>query len=123
MAKDEKKPQDTVKPEDTVTGAETPDPKVQLRVDESQVHTAYSSTTRLSGTAEEITIDFAQGIRPAGNNQAVLKIDTRVILSPWAAKRLALALGQTVQRYEQAYGILEVDPRKRAQNASTTQAS
>lgn len=87
--------------------------QVRLGIDESSVETYYSSITRISGTAEEILVDFSQGIRPTGQNAAVLKVDARVTLSPWAAKRLALALGQTIQRYEQSYGVLEVDPRKR----------
>lgn len=106
---------------ETVT---TPDGQNQVRlgIDESSVESFYSSITRISGTAEEILIDFSQGIRPTGQNAAVLKVDARVTLSPWAAKRLALALGQTIQRYEQTYGLLEVDPRKR-QSGSTTTAS
>ena len=50
----------------------------------------------------------------------MLKIDSRVVLTPWAAKRLAIALGQTVQRYEQAYGVIEIDPRRRLQGGTTT---
>ena len=90
--------------------------RTQLHVDDSNAHTFYSSTSRISGSAEEIIIDFSQGMRPGNRpNTAVLKIDGRAILSPWAAKRLALALNQTVQRYEQAYGALEIDPRRRQQ--------
>ncbi len=87
----------------------------QLRIDDAQASHGYASICRVAGTAEEITVDFAQGIRPGGqSNVAVLKIDHRVTMSPWAAKRLALALGQAIQRFEQVYGELEIDPRKRA---------
>lgn len=105
----------------TVTAPEPQQPQTQLRIDESKAAVTYSSTSRLSGTAEEITIDFSQGIKPGPQpNTAVLQIDSKVILSPWAAKRLALALNQTIQRYEEAYGALEIDPRKRQQGATTT---
>ncbi|MBI1372471.1 MAG: DUF3467 domain-containing protein [Phycisphaera sp.] len=111
---------------DTVSAPaeQTPPRGAQLRLDESNVQCFYSSTTRLSGSAEEITIDFAQGIRPVGPNAAVLKIDARVVMSPWGAKRLVQALEQTVARYEQAYGVLETDPRKRIreQPGATTSA-
>ena len=103
---------------ETVTAAEQP-PQQQLRIDEANVQTFFSSTSRIWGTAEEIILDFSQGVRPTGQrNVAVLKIDSRVVLTPWAAKRLAIALGQTVQRYEQAYGVIEIDPRRRAQGAA-----
>ncbi len=117
-----KKEEQTNETNETVTAPEQQQPQTQLRIDDAGAVTNYSSTSRIWGSAEEIIIDFSQGIRPAGPNVAVLKIDSRVILSPYAAKRLALALGQTVQRYEQAYGTIEIDPRKR-QRSSTTQAS
>jgi len=91
----------------------TENQQVQLDIDDSDTHVSYSSTVRVWGTAEEINLDFAGPIRPAGGQRATLTIDNRVILNPYAAKRLALALGQAVQRYEQAYGELELDPRKR----------
>lgn len=97
---------------ETVTHAEPP--QAQLRIEDSTAVTTYSTTAQIAGSAEEIILGFSQGVRPTNQpNVAVLKIDTRVILSPYAAKRLALALGQTVQRYEQAYGVIEIDPRKR----------
>ncbi len=89
------------------------DQQVQLQIDDANATTTYSSTVRVSGTAEEINLDFAGPIRPTGPKAATLKIEQRVILNPWAAKRLAVALGQAVQRYEQTYGQLELDPRKR----------
>ena len=86
----------------------------QVRIDEAAMVTHYSATARLHATAEEIIVDFSQGIRPTNQtNVAVMKIDSRIIMSPWAAKRLALSLGQTIQRYEQTYGPIEIDPRKR----------
>ena len=85
----------------------------QLRIDESSTLTHYASLAKINGTAEEFSIDFSQGIRPTGANTATMKIDSRAILSPRAAKRLAISLGQAVQRYEQAYGAIEIDPQKR----------
>ena len=87
--------------------------QVKIEVDDAEVGTSYSSTVRVWGSAEEINLDFAGPLRPTGPKSAKLKIDNRITLSPWAAKRLAMALGQAIGRYEQAYGPLEVDPRKR----------
>lgn len=127
MAKDPKAEQQ----QETVTAPEGQAGQTQLQIDDSNTTVNYSSTSRIWGSAEEIIIDFSQGVRPSGKQGvATLKVDSRVILSPWAAKRLALALGQTIQRYEQTYGILEIDPRKRQQggggqgeSSSTSKAS
>jgi hypothetical protein len=91
-----------------------PAAQVQLQVDDSQAGVVYSTTARVWGSAEEINLDFAGPIRPTGQgNVARLKIDQRVVLNPWAAKRLAIALSQAVTRYEQTYGVLEIDERRR----------
>ena len=99
---------------ETFTSPEPQQAQTQLRIDDTTTTVNYSSTARIWGSAEEIIIDFSQGVRPSSQqNVAVLKIDTRVIMSPWAAKRLAIALGQTIARYEATYGPIETDPRKR----------
>jgi len=86
----------------------------QLQIDDSASPVLYSTTVRVWGSSEEINLDFAGPIRPTqSKNIARLKIDQRVILNPWAAKRLAVALGQAVARYESTYGTLELDERKR----------
>ena len=90
--------------------------QMQLQIDDSQTPVTYSTTVRVWGSAEEINLDFAGPIRPTGPSSARLKIDQRVVLNPWAAKRLALALNQAVVRYEQTYGNLELDARKRMIN-------
>ena len=91
--------------------------RMQLQIDDAQVSVVYSTTARVWGSAEEINLDFAGPIRPASQpNMARLRIDQRIVLNPWAAKRLAIALSQAVTRYEQTYGTLEIDERKRRVN-------
>ncbi len=96
--------------------------QVQIQVDDAQTAVTYSSTVRVWGSAEEVNLDFAGPLRPTGPKSAKLKIDHRVILNPWAAKRLCLAMNQAIARYEKAYGPLEVDPRKRLVNRSDSGA-
>lgn len=87
--------------------------QVQISIDDSSTPVTYSTNVRVSNTAEEMFLDFAGGIRQTSATTAVLKIDERIVMSPWAAKRLALALNDTIARYEQVYGELELDARKR----------
>ena len=88
--------------------------QVQIKVEDDQVPVTYSSTVRVWGSTEEVNLDFAGPLRPSGPKTAKLKIDQRIVMNPWAAKRLCLALHQAIAKYEQTYGPLEVDPRKRA---------
>ncbi len=96
---------------------------VQIQVDDAQTPVTYSSTVRVWGSAEEINLDFAGPLRPTGPKSARLKIDQRMVLNPWAAKRLCLAMNQAIARYEKAYGTLEIDPRKRLANPAAAAAA
>lgn len=88
--------------------------QVQLQIDDANAPMLYSTTVRVWGSSEEINLDFAGPIRPTRQAGTVrLKVDQRVILNPFAAKRLAIALTQAVRRYEQTYGALELDERNR----------
>jgi hypothetical protein len=109
------KGKETTEQNETITAAgDQQRNQMQLQIDDSQTPNLYSTTVRVWGTSEEINLDFAGPIRPTGQqNVARLKIDQRVVLNPWAAKRLAIALGQAVDRFERAYGVLELDERKR----------
>ncbi|MAX22960.1 MAG: hypothetical protein CMJ19_00530 [Phycisphaeraceae bacterium] len=121
MANKEEQQSDTI---ETVAAAnQQPNSKVQLQIDESNTPVTYSTTVRVWGSAEEFNLDFAGPLRPAGQNVARLKIDQRMVLNPWAAKRLAIALGQAVARYEATYGGLELEERKRRVAAPAAQAA
>jgi len=87
--------------------------QLQINIDDSDAPVTYSTLVRVGGSAEELVLDFAGPLRPTSQNTAVMKVDQRIIMSPWAAKRLALALSQAIERYEATYGQLEIDERKR----------
>ena len=113
MAKSKDSETDTI---ETITAAgdQQAQSQIQLQIDDSQTPLLYSTTVRVWGSSEEINLDFAGPIRPGDQPRtARLKIDQRVVLNPWASKRLAVALGQAVGRYEATYGTLELDERKR----------
>jgi hypothetical protein len=103
-------------------GQQAQQAQLQITIDDSATPVIYSANVRVSNTAEEIFLDFAGGLRPTGQNSAVLKVDERVVMNPWAAKRLALALHDTIARYEQTYGELELDARKRVKNTAGLRA-
>lgn len=88
--------------------------RLQLQINDADAPMHYSTTVRVWSTAEEFNLDFAGPIRPTGQSGTVqLKVDNRMILNPFAAKRLAIALGQAVAQYEKRYGTLELDERRR----------
>ena len=89
---------------------------VQVQVDVSKMETIYANFVRLSlsSSTEEVVMDMGlhTGILTPGGMEPIT-LTHRLILNPYVAKRLLGSLAQIVQRHEQAFGALEVDPQKR----------
>lgn len=102
-------------------GADSSQRQVRIRVDERDVKSAYSNAFRTNTTAEEVFVDFGVNLvqpQGQGDNQPaaadmVFQVHQRVILNYYSAKRLAIALGQVVRRYEEQFGEIEMDAAKR----------
>ncbi len=90
----------------------------QVRLDDSEVSAIYANFCRISGTPEELILDFALNNQPSGSMPEVLKLDQRVIMNFYTAKRLLGALHMAVQRHEATFGALETDIRKRVNPAA-----
>ncbi len=86
--------------------------QIQVQIKEDKMNTVYSNVCRVGGTPEELFVDFAVNLQ-SGENTTIMDVNTRVLMNFYAAKRLALALSQAVQRYEQQFGAIELDPRRR----------
>ena len=76
--------------------------------------TTYANVCRIAQTPNEVIVDY--GMNPNFFGQMLdepLKLETRVIMSHDAAKRLCLHLMATIQNYESKYGTIELDVTKR----------
>jgi hypothetical protein len=91
-----------------------PDQPQQPPIDATNLRTSYANVCRIAQTPNEVIIDF--GVNPNFFGQILdepLKLDSRVILSHDAAKRLCIHLTATIQNYEARYGTIELDVAKR----------
>ena len=91
----------------------------QLMYDAS-AHATYSNLCRVTGTPEEVIMDFA--LNPNAFGAVVdepMKIDHRIVMGYEAAKRTALVLLQTIKRHEENFGEIELDPRRRLKGFKT----
>lgn len=89
--------------------------KSQLKIDDANVAAAYANFCRVTGTPEELIVDFGLNPQPMGVPTEPIPINQRIVLNFYTAKRLYHALGMTIQRHEAAFGTLEVDINKRIQ--------
>jgi hypothetical protein len=94
-------------------GRETAPEQVQIPVDESHIVATYANFCRVTGTPEELIVDFGLNKQIDGTAPETIQLNQRIIVNFFTAKRLAAALVMAVQRHEQAFGVLETDVQKR----------
>ena len=92
-------------------GTQTP----TIRWDTTNLKSAYANVCNVTSTREEVVLNF--GINQAwerGAQELKIELTNRLILSPFAAKRLATMLSKLIDEYENRYGKLDVEPAEKA---------
>ena len=87
--------------------------RVQVQIDDSKALALYANFCRVTGTPEELIIDFGLNPQPFGVPTEPIPVTQRIITNFFTAKRMLHALQLTVQRHEATFGILETDVQKR----------
>lgn len=79
--------------------------------DDSRMNTSYSNVCNVLGSREEITLLFgANQAWHSGQKEVKVLLSDRVVLNPYAAKRLSALLERVLKEYETRYGELKVEP-------------
>ena len=73
----------------------------------------YANFCRVTGTPEELILDFGLNSQPYGVPTEPVQVKQRIVTNYYTAKRMLQALHLSVQRHEQAFGVLETDVQKR----------
>jgi uncharacterized protein DUF3467 len=87
--------------------------RVALQIDDKDALANYANFCRVTGTPEELIIDFGLNPQPIGVPTQPIPVTQRIITNFYTAKRMLHALTMTVQRHEATFGVLEIDVQKR----------
>jgi hypothetical protein len=87
--------------------------RMQVEIDDSKVMALYANFCRVTGTPEELIIDFGLNPQPFGIPTHPIPVTQRIITNFYTAKRMLHALQLTIQRHEATFGVLETDVQKR----------
>lgn len=87
--------------------------RISVQIDDTKAVASYANFCRVTGTPEELIIDFGLNPQPMGVPTQPIVITQRIIVNFFTAKRMLHALQLTVQRHEAAFGVLETDVQKR----------
>ena len=97
------------KPEDTAAKADA-QAQTKIKWDDSGMKSSYANVCNVTSTREEVVMLF--GINQAwnrGQKEVTIQLTDRIIISPYAAKRLAALLEGVVKEYEKRFGTLNVE--------------
>ena len=87
--------------------------QVKIRWDDSNMRSVYANVCNVAGTREEIVVMFGmnQAWR-ADQKELTVQLADRIVLSPYAAKRLASLLNNVIKDYESRWGTLDIEARR-----------
>ena len=88
-------------------------PTQTLRWDDSNMTSTYANVCNVSSTREEVTLLFGTNQSwHTGQPELTVQLTDRIILNPFAAKRLTLLLNNIMKEYESRFGVLQVEQPK-----------
>jgi hypothetical protein len=85
----------------------------RVEVSDKNAVCLYANFCRVTGTPEELILDFGLNAQPFGMPTEPVEVKQRIVVNYFTAKRMLQALHMSVQRHEQAFGVLETDVQKR----------
>ena len=85
----------------------------RVEVTDKHAISLYANFCRVTGTPEELILDFGLNAQPFGVPTEPVDVKQRIVVNYYTAKRMLQALHMSVQRHEQAFGVLETDVQKR----------
>jgi len=84
--------------------------KIRVRWNTSNLKSGYANVCNVTSTREEVVLNF--GLNQAwerDQTEMEIELTNRLILSPFAAKRLSLMLNKLINEYEERYGELNLE--------------
>lgn len=82
----------------------------KLKWDDSNMKSSYANVCNVTSTREEVVMLF--GVNQAwnrGQKEVTIQLTDRIIISPYAAKRMSMLLQGVVSEYEKRFGTLNVE--------------
>ena len=82
----------------------------KIKWDDVNMKSSYANVCNVTSTREEVVMLF--GLNQAwnrGQKEVTIQLTDRIIISPYAAKRLTMLLDGVMKEYESRFGALPID--------------
>lgn len=84
--------------------------KATIQWDVSKMESSYANVCNVSCTREEFTLLFGMNKTwDPGQRKLTVDMTDRIIVNPFAAKRLSMLLGNVIGQYESRFGEIHLD--------------
>lgn len=83
---------------------------MRIKWDDSNMKSSYANVCNVTSTREEVVMLF--GMNQAwnrGQKEVTIHLTDRIVVSPFAAKRLSMLLQGVVNEYEKRFGALNIE--------------
>jgi hypothetical protein len=81
-----------------------------VRWEDSKMTSTYANVCNVSSTREEVTLLFGTNQSwYVGQQELTVILSNRIILNPFAAKRLSLLMNNIMREYEARFGALPIE--------------
>lgn len=87
------------------TAANAANPKVKWNVE--HLKSSYVNFANANSTQEEVVLNFGTNNNWDRAGEVEIELTHRIVMSPFAVKRLSDLLGKLVSQYESRYGALK----------------
>ena len=77
--------------------------EVKLKINDEQLRGAYANQVGIMHTRDEFVLDFISMLPPEA------LVTSRVVVSPVALKRMSMAIGVNIKKFEESFGTIRVD--------------
>ena len=83
---------------------------MKIKWDDSNMKSAYANVCNVTSTREEVVLLF--GMHQAwsrGQKEIAIQLTDRIVVNPFAAKRLSMLLAGVVKEYESRFGAINIE--------------
>jgi Protein of unknown function (DUF3467) len=81
-----------------------------IRWDDTNVRTSYANICNIVSSREEVILMFGMNQRmDMETNELIIELSDRLVLNPYAAKRVAQSLNNVIEQYEEKFSEIKLD--------------
>jgi hypothetical protein len=84
--------------------------------DDSEMKSSHANVVNATSSREEVNLFFGtnETWKATEKKEFHVKLNNRIVLSPFAAKRLWILLGAVLKQYEKRFGPVDITPSRSA---------